>query len=119
MRNEIERMNKGQTCFINLQKAFDTLVDGPLAEKIETFSEVQPHEYSKTLFDLYIIDNKHLYSVFSEHQSKNFSMCHDWFSGQGLEERICSFLVLFGYSRLIIICKLCIIFHIFHFIQIN
>ena len=37
MRNEIEAKNKGQACFIDLQKAFDTLDREILMIKLEKY----------------------------------------------------------------------------------
>ena len=35
-----------------------------LPENIKSFSKVELRKYTKNLTDLYIVDNKHLYSIF-------------------------------------------------------
>ena len=48
-----------------LRKAFNWLKWMDLIpENIECFSKVQLRKYTKNLTDLYIVDNKHLYSIF-------------------------------------------------------
>ena len=47
-----------------LRKAFNWLKWMNLLENIESFSKVQLRKYTQNLTDLYIVDNKHLYSNF-------------------------------------------------------
>ena len=60
-RTVVKRKSLGNT----LRKAFNWLKwMNLLPENIESFSKVQLRKYTKNLTDLYIVDNKHLYSIF-------------------------------------------------------
>ena len=60
-RTVVKRESQGNT----LRKAFNWLKSmNLLPENIESFSKVQLRKYTKHLTDLYIVDNKHLYSIF-------------------------------------------------------